>query len=92
MSDEEFEAFCFAQDLMRVEGTSEGAMWMNPPAGRETTRANSEITYRLHAWWSKHERGEVTDSSGGFYLADGSMLSPDAAYVLPETLRKIWRY
>jgi Uma2 family endonuclease len=31
----------------------------------------------------------MTDSSGGFYLRDGSMLSPDAAYILPETLGKI---
>jgi Uma2 family endonuclease len=27
------------------------------------------------------------DSSAGFYLPDGSILSPDAAYVLPEKLK-----
>ncbi len=29
------------------------------------------------------------DSSGGFYLPDGSMLSPDAAYCTPERLAAV---
>jgi Uma2 family endonuclease len=31
----------------------------------------------------------VSDSSGGFTLPDGSMLSPDAAYILPRTQKQI---
>jgi Uma2 family endonuclease len=34
-----------------------------------------------------HERERAFDSSAGFYLPDGSMLSPDAAYVVPESLK-----
>jgi Uma2 family endonuclease len=87
MSDAQLEVFCAANDLLRIERTSDGVIWMDPPTGRETTSANSEITGQLYVWWREHERGQVADSSGGFYLADGSMLSPDAAYVLPETLK-----
>jgi Uma2 family endonuclease len=87
MSDAELEVFCAANDLFRIERTSDGVIWMNPPTGSETTSANSEITGQLYNWWREHERGRVADSSGGFYLADGSMLSPDAAYLLPETLK-----
>src|SRR5271163_3359580 len=36
-----------------------------------------------------HRRGKVADSNGGFFLKDGSMLSPDAAYLSPETLAGI---
>jgi Uma2 family endonuclease len=86
MSDAELESFCSANDLFQIERSRDGVIWMNPPAGRETTSANSEITGQLYIWWREHERGQVADSSGGFYLADGSMLSPDAAYLLPETL------
>jgi Uma2 family endonuclease len=87
MSDAELEDFCAANDLFQIERSSDGVIWMNPPTGRETTSANSEITGQLYVWWREHERGQVSDSSGGFYLADGSMLSPDAAYLLHETLK-----
>src|SRR5580658_6923947 len=90
MTDAELMAFCLANDGAQVERTSEGVIRMNPPNGPETTFANSEINGRLFSWWSTHERGQVVaDSSGGFNLSDGSMLSPDAAYILPETKAKI---
>jgi Uma2 family endonuclease len=89
MSNAEFEAFCLENDWVRIERTREGVIRMNPPTGGETSSANGEITGRLFVWWSEHERGIITDSSGGFYLPDGSMLSPDAAYVSPETEKRI---
>jgi Uma2 family endonuclease len=90
LSDAELEAFCLKNDGVQVERTSEGVLRMNPPTGRETTRTNSEINFLLFAWWRKQKRGEVVaDSSGGFYLPDGSMLSPDGAYLLPKTLARM---
>jgi Uma2 family endonuclease len=89
LTDDEFEAFCLANDGLQIERTSEGAIDMNPPTGRETSRANLEISGRLFIWWSAHRLGEVADSNGGFYLSDGSMLSPDGAYLLPETLARM---
>src|SRR5208283_392132 len=89
MSDAEFEAFCLRNDGVQVERTSEGVIRMKPPTGRETATANSEISGRLFIWWSEHERGIVTDSSGGFYLPDNSILSPDAAYISPKTQKEI---
>src|ERR1039458_6218295 len=88
MTNAELEAFCIENDWVRVERTREGVIRMNPPTGGETSSAG-EITGRLFAWWSEHERGIIADSSGGFYLPDGSMLSPDAAYVSPETEKRI---
>jgi len=90
MSDAELEVFCAANELFQIERTSDGVIWMNPPAGWESTRGNSEINGQLYNLWRQHERGEVAaDSNGGFYLSDGSMLSPDAAYILPETLKGV---
>jgi Uma2 family endonuclease len=89
MTDEEFEAFCLHNDNVQVERTAEGVIRMNPPTGGETAHANFEISGQLFVWWSKHERGVASDSSGGFYLRDNSMMSPDAAYILPKTEKQI---
>jgi Uma2 family endonuclease len=89
LTDAEFEALCLSSEWFRYERTREGEILMNPPAGGFTGRGNAEITGRLHAWWITHRRGSVFDSSSAFFLPDGSVLSPDAAYVLPQKLRNL---
>jgi len=64
---------------------------MNPPTGALTGDGNSEINRQLRNWWDTHLGGRVFDSNTGFFLPDGSMLSPDASYVLPEQLEGITR-
>jgi Uma2 family endonuclease len=86
MTDAEFEALCLKSDV-QFERTSEGAIRMNPPAGLVTSDGNSEITHQLRNWWHTHHKGRVFDSNAGFFLPDGAMLSPDAAYVLPDQLK-----
>jgi Uma2 family endonuclease len=88
-SDAEFEVFCLKNEDLQIERTSEGAIRMNPPSGAITGDANSEIIRQLRNWWHTHQRGRVVDSNTGFFLPDGSMLSPDAAFVLPEQLEGI---
>jgi len=85
LSDEEFEALCFENDLIQLERTKEGQILMHAPASLKTSSANAEVIKQLGLWWDTHERGTVYDSNGGFFLPDKSMLSPDAAYMLPET-------
>ncbi len=89
MSDTEFEALCRANDSVHFERTKEGVIQMNPPPGGFTTRGNGEINRQLGNWWVERERSWFADSSGGFYLPDGSMLSPDAAYVSPEKVDRL---
>ena len=86
MTDAELEEFCSLNDVARIERTNEGVIRMNPPAGMFTSDGNAELIAQLRDWWKTHRRGRVCDSNAGFYLPDGSMLSPDAAYLLPETL------
>jgi Uma2 family endonuclease len=88
-SDEELEKLCRANDLFRLERTKDGKLEVNPPAAGFTSDGNREITYQLSVWWNRHERGRVFDSSAGFFLPDGSMLSPDTAYITREKSRKI---
>jgi Uma2 family endonuclease len=89
LTDEEFEELSAANELIKLERDKEGKIIVNPPAGADSGDANSEIIYQLRACWKKHKQGRVYDSNTGFFLPDGSSLSPDAAYVTAEQMRGV---
>ena len=89
LTDAEFEQLCFSSDLIQFERTRDGEILMNAPAGGGTSDGNAEVIAQLRVWWKAHRRGRVFDSNGGFFLPDGSMLCPDAAYVSAETLKDV---
>jgi Uma2 family endonuclease len=86
LTDAEFEALCAANDLILFERTRAGEILMHSPTGALTSDGNAEIVTQLRLWWRTHRRGRVFNANGGFFLPDGSMLSPDASYVLPHRL------
>jgi Uma2 family endonuclease len=87
LTDAEPEALAIASEWFRLERTREGKILMRPPTGLLTGDGNSEITSQLRAWWKTHRLGRVVDSNGTYFLADSSMLSPDASYVVPNKLK-----
>ncbi len=89
LTDEQFEQFCALHSDARIERTREGRISMMSPTGGSSGRGNSAIDYELQRWWRTHRRGYVYSVDTGFYLPDGSMMSPDAAYVTQE---KVDRY
>jgi len=91
LSDEEFEGLCQRTDFALLERTREGTIVVNAPAGGDTSSGNAEITRQLTNWWIQHRRGRVFDSSAGFFLPDGSVLSPDAAYATAEQVQNLTR-
>jgi len=91
MSDEEFEVFCMKNEDVRIERTREGAIQMHPPAGIPGDDGNSEINRQFRNWWDVHQKGRVLGSNAGFFLLDGSMMSPDAAYVTAQQLTGVTR-
>jgi Uma2 family endonuclease len=91
LSDEEFERLCARSEFAFIERTKEGTIVMNAPAGGSTSSGNAEITRQLSNWWVRHRKGRVFDSSAGFFLPDGSMLNPDAAYVTQGQLKGMTR-
>jgi len=86
-SDSELEMLCFKNEEIQIERSSRGVIRLNALNGALTSDCNSEIIWQLGNWCHTHEWGRFLGSNVGFFLADGSMLSPDAAYVLPEQLR-----
>ena len=90
-SDAAYLAFCRANPNLRVERTAEGEILIVPPAGFESSNRNTKVTAQLDKWAEKDGRGIVSDSSAQFMLADGSALSPDAAWVSNVSLRSLSR-
>jgi Uma2 family endonuclease len=89
LSDDELERLSERSDFACFERSREGTIFMNPPAGTLTSDGNLEINCQLRNWWYPHRRGRVLGPDAGFFLPDGAMLSPDAAYVTKEQLRGI---
>jgi Uma2 family endonuclease len=81
MSDEELMRFCAANDFLRVERDANGEILVMTPAGSKTGRRNAYLIQVLGAWADADGRGYAFDSNTGFTLPDGSMRSPDAAWI-----------
>jgi Uma2 family endonuclease len=84
LSDEELYAFCMANQHVRIERNENKQIIIMAPTGGETSNKHSEILFALVYWNKQRKSGRTFDSSGGFLLPDGSMRSPDAAWITAE--------
>lgn len=91
LTDEEFETLCMTTESVKLERSKEGKIIVNPPAGLDSSSGNIEISRQLANWWREHRMGRVFDSSAGFFLPDGSSLSPDGGYASAEQMRGLSR-
>jgi len=82
ISPEQFAAIAPHNRDLRLERTATGELIVNPPTGWETGERNSSLTAQLYYWnQDNNDPGKVFDSSTGFTLPDGAILSPDASWV-----------
>ncbi|MFM9110284.1 MAG: Uma2 family endonuclease [Prochlorococcaceae cyanobacterium] len=84
LSPEQFALVCEANPDAVLELAADGQLITMPPTGGETGRRNTRLLARLQSWADLRGGWEVSNSSTGFRLADGSVLSPDAAVVRGE--------
>jgi len=84
LTPEQFVLVCEANPEAVLELASDGQLITMTPTGGETGRRNTRLLARLQAWADRQGGWEVFDSSSGFRLADGSVLSPDAAVLSTE--------
>ena len=64
----------------KVERLADGRLLVSPAGARGGSR-NSELTRQLANHCRATRTGRAFDSSTGFHLPDGSLLSPDGAFV-----------
>lgn len=84
MTDDELFDFCMENDTLRVERDSNGELILMSPTGLEGSNWNSKVNAYLTLWADQFGGGMAFDSNGGFTLPDGSMRSPDAAWMSQE--------
>jgi Uma2 family endonuclease len=81
MTDEELMRFCAVNEALRVEREPNGDLLVMTPAGKKSGMRNFEIIGFLHSWAQSDGCGYGFDCNTGFNLPDGSMRSPDAAWI-----------
>jgi Uma2 family endonuclease len=64
----------------RMERNARGELEIMSPSGGDGSRWESRVIRELDLWAEEYG-GASFSSSGGFHLPDGSVLSPDAAWV-----------
>ncbi len=84
LSPEQFALVCVANPEAVLELTAAGQVMAMTPTGGETGGRNNLLSTRLQVWALGQGGWKVFDSSTGFRLPDGSVLSPDAAVLRLE--------
>jgi Uma2 family endonuclease len=84
MTDDELFEFCAVNELLQVERDSNGELILMSPTGLDGGGAEVEIGTDLTIWARQDGRGKSFGSNAGFTLPDGSMRSPDAAWLSLE--------
>ena len=81
LSEAEFFALAQANPSLQFERKANGDVLIMPPTGGTTGSRSLEIAAELRNWNQRARLGRTFDSSTGFALPDGSIASPDAAWV-----------
>lgn len=85
LTPEQFERVCQANPEALLELAADGALIAMTPTGGETGSRNSRLLIQLGMALTRRQPSlRIFDSSTGFLLPDGSVLSPDVALVLEE--------
>jgi Uma2 family endonuclease len=85
LTPEQFERVCQANPEAVLELSADGHLNVMTPTGGETSLRNAQLLFQLYAA-TNSEAGHwiAFDSSTGFRLPDGSVLSPDASLLRLE--------
>ncbi len=83
VTDEELRRLSQRNPGYQFERTTDGRLVVTPTGG-ESGRRSGEVFGQLRDWNRRVRLGVVFDSSTGFHLPDGSLLSPDASWMRRE--------
>ncbi len=91
LTDDELLLFCESNDFMRVELEPNGDLTVMTPAGPGSGSLNAYLIMHIGLWAETDGRGRFFDSNTGFTLPDGSMRSPDSAWISHERIAALKR-
>ena len=78
-NDDDFLQFCQRNPDLRIERTASHEIIIRPPAGFESSYSSGQAFGSLLIWQRQFRQGRVLESSVGYTLPDGAVLSPDAS-------------
>ncbi len=81
MNELQFYEFSRTNPDLRIERNADGEVIVMPPASTDTGNRNGRISGQLFIWAEKDSTGEAFDSSTGYKLPNGAILSPDASWM-----------
>ena len=81
LTPEQFELVCTENREAVLELAADGRVIAMTPTGSETSGRNSELLFQLQQFAKASGSWKVFESSGGFQLPDGSVVSPDGSLV-----------
>ncbi len=82
MTEDQFFKLCADNGDLRLELTAKRELIIVPPTQSATSGRNSELHGQLYIWAREDGTGKTFESSGGFTLPNGAVLSPDASWML----------
>ena len=86
---EQFFHFCQLNPEVRIERMADGDIATMALTGGETSARNLRLSAQVGAWADADGSGVAFDSSAGFELPDGSVRSPDVAWVRRARLARL---
>ncbi|MEM6397946.1 MAG: Uma2 family endonuclease [Bacteroidota bacterium] len=89
MERDAFEAFCAENPELVIEREPDGTTTIMTPVTLRSGNHESDFIADLTIWARNEGGGEAYSSSTGFTLPDGSIRSPDAAWISNERLENI---
>ena len=89
LSDDELFQLCVANKDLNIERDKDGRIIIMSPNGSLSDHIGALIVIELGIWNKTAQKGIVFSSSSGFTLPDGSMRSPDVAWVSNEQWDKL---
>jgi Uma2 family endonuclease len=84
LTPEQFWWVCQANPEAVLELTADGTLISMTPKGGETGSTNGELLFQLRAFCRRQPAWRMFDSSTGFRLPDGAVLSPDGSLLRQE--------
>lgn len=90
VSDGEFQTLSEQCEFAIVERARDGKIVVSDLSGADTSSASGEIGFQFASWCKLHGRGHAL-AHCGYFLPDGSCLSPDCSYVANERINALTR-
>ena len=81
LTPEQFALVCAENREAVLELAADGRVIAMTPTGSETSGRNTELLFQLQRFAKASGAWKVFESSGGFRLPDGSVVSPDASLI-----------